>query len=224
MSVNQARRSGATGRAVSIRRSWGLRNPSRSICSAARSHVEGLTVSSAPIYHNLSCRRGYVKALQSAFRFSCPFNRGPRAPFQVFAPSNSPNMIARSRTILRILLAFNAREGAAEPRLVVRVAKIENDAVAGRPNRQNAARRLRRRPARHRKRTRSARSARAGNLQQAAGADAVDALFVFLHLLEGRPERVAKLSWLMPSALRRKRTLAPTWQSIGCGGFVTVWP
>ena len=48
------------------------------------------------------------------------------------------------------------------------------------------------------------------HFEQAAGADAVDAFFVFLDLLEGKTHRSPSFSWLMPISMRRIRTRLPT--------------
>ena len=60
-----------------------------------------------------------------------------------------------------------------------------------------------------------------GDLLQPAGADAVGALLVLLHLLESQTQRIAKLFLrLMRSIKRRIRTREPTCLSIGSGVFL----
>jgi hypothetical protein len=54
-----------------------------------------------------------------------------------------------------------------------------------------------------------------GKVLQAAGADAVGSLLVFLNLLECNPEGVSELGWLISSISRRMRTRLPTCLSVG---------
>jgi hypothetical protein len=55
-----------------------------------------------------------------------------------------------------------------------------------------------------------------GRSVQAARADPVRALFIFLHLLERNAEHVAELCLDMPSIRRRTRTRLPKYWSVGC--------
>ena len=58
-----------------------------------------------------------------------------------------------------------------------------------------------------------------GDLLQPARSNAVGAVLVLLHLLEGEAERIAQFVWLIASILRRMRTRRPTCTSVEFGPF-----